>query len=58
MREMPPECEIGKELDYQTCLACKDNCDTGKRYIAVFKRYKNDKWYAKMRREISEIGQR
>ena len=58
MREMPAECEIVKELDYKICLVCKDNCTTGKRYMEVYEKHQNDKWYSKMRDEIKEIGQR
>jgi hypothetical protein len=56
MKDMPPECEIGKELDHQKCLACKDKCDLGKRQMEIFKRYQNDKWWYKhMRQEIDDV---
>ncbi len=51
----PPECEISKETDYQRCSACKTKCDIGKRDIASFEQYKNDKWYEKMRGEIADV---
>jgi len=55
MREMPPECEIVKELYYRQCCACKEKCDVGKRDIATFERHQNDKWYCEMWEDIDEV---
>ena len=58
MRETPPECELVREVEFNICLACQDQCSLGKRAMKVFEKYRNDKWYEKMRREIDTIGER
>ena len=55
MREMPAECAISKEADYNICLACKDKCSYGKRMMEIFNRYQNDIWHRAERREINDV---
>ena len=52
---MPPECELVKELDYNICMACKTKCALGKATIQIWEKYKNDKWYEQMRREVATV---
>jgi hypothetical protein len=51
----PPECEIAKELDYNICMQCKKKCSLGQALIMVWEKYRNDKWYENMRREIADV---
>jgi hypothetical protein len=58
MREIPPECELMREVEYNICMSCKDQCQEGKRIMQVFERHRTNKWHENMRQDISEVGQR